>query len=236
MNFEILTLFPEMFNGPFSESLIKRACEKGLIKIKLHQIRDFTKDKHKTVDDQPYGGGSGMVLKVEPIHKALEFIEKVGKPDKIILLTPQGKKFDNTIARNLSKYKKIVLICGHYEGFDDRIRQNLITDELSIGDYVLTGGEIPAMVIVDAISRFIPGFIKEDESVNKDSFENNVLDYPVYTRPSNYIGMEVPKILLSGNHEKIDQWRRMKSLEKTVKRRPDLLINTNSMLDIDRAN
>jgi tRNA (guanine37-N1)-methyltransferase len=227
MIFEILTLFPEMFDGPFSNSLIKRAIDKGIIDINIFQIRDFTEDKHKKVDDQPYGGGSGMVMKIEPIYNTLEFLKKSGEPDKIILMSPQGRKLDNKIAKELSKLSRIVLICGHYEGFDERIGENLATDEISIGDYVLTGGELPAMILVDVVSRYIPGVIKEKDSYEFESFENNTLDYPSYTRPPSFKGMDVPEILLSGDHKKISRWRDLKSLEKTLKNRPDLLINGN---------
>ncbi|MBU1625891.1 tRNA (guanosine(37)-N1)-methyltransferase TrmD [bacterium] len=223
MIFEILTLFPLMFEGPFADSLIKKAVDKGLIKINLHKIRDFTSDKHKTVDDQPYGGGTGMVMKIEPIFKALEFLKKEGEPDRIILLSPQGKTFNSKIARELSTLSRIVIICGHYEGFDERIREYLITEEISIGDYVLTGGELPAMIIVDAVSRYISGVIKEKDSYENESFENNTLDYPSYTRPPSFKGMDVPEILLSGDHKKISRWRELKSLEKTLKQRPDIL-------------
>jgi len=226
MIFDIITLFPEMFNGPFSISLIKKAVDKKLIQINLFNLRDFTSDKHKTVDDEPYGGGAGMVLKVEPIYRSIEFLKKADNPDRIILLSPQGEKFNNSTAKKLSKLSRIVLICGHYEGFDERIR-NLVTDEISIGDFVLTGGELPAMILVDSISRFIPGVIKEQESHRKDSFEKDTLDYPSYTRPASFMGMNVPEVLLSGNHEKISRWRELKSIEKTLLRRPDLLKKQN---------
>ena len=168
-----------------------------------------------------------MVLKIVPIYRSLEFLKKAGEPDRIILLSPQGRKFDNSIAKELSKLSRIVLICGHYEGFDERIRENLATDEISIGDYVLTGGELPAMILVDVISRYVPGVIKETESHTNDSFENNRLDYPSYTRPASFLGLNVPEILLSGNHEKISQWRKAKSIEKPIERRPDLLEKDN---------
>jgi len=231
MIFEILTLFPEMFEGPLTSSILKRAIDKGLIEVNLYQLRDFTHDKHKKVDDEPYGGGSGMVLKIEPIWRSIEFLKKSGNPDRIILLSPQGRPFNNSIARELSKLSRLVLICGHYEGFDERIRENLVTDEISIGDYVLTGGEIPAMVLVDAISRFVPGVVKEKESLDNDSFEDSTLDYPEYTRPASFMGMDVPEVLLSGDHKKILQWRKAKSFEKTTKRRPELLRETNLQTD-----
>ncbi len=224
MFFDILTLFPDMFEGPLNNSILARAQENNLIEINIINIRDYTYDKHKVTDDYPYGGGAGMVLKIEPVYRALRDIkeQRDGKYP-IILLTPQGKKLNQDLVKKYSKFKGMVLICGHYEGVDERIRKNLITDEVSIGDYVLTGGELPAMIMVDAISRMIPSVLGTDESKEKDSFYNGLLDYPQYTRPREYKNMKVPEILLSGNHGKIAHWREKQSLKRTLVRRPDLL-------------
>lgn len=215
MQFDILTIFPEIFNSYFNESIIKRAQKKKIVKINIHNIRDYATDKHKTVDDRPYGGGPGMVMKVEPIYKCLKSIKKKEQP-KIILLTPKGKTFTQKKASQLTRYKQIVLICGHYEGFDERIRKS-VNEEISIGDYILTGGEIPAMIIVDAVTRLLPRALGDKNSTKEETFSKggNYVEYPHYTRPENFKGMKVPKILLSGNHQKIATWRRQKS--KTVK-------------------
>lgn len=212
MRFDILTIFPQIFDSYFSESIIKRAKKKKLVNIKIHNIRDFAKDKHKTVDDKPYGGGPGMILKIEPLWRCLKSIKK-SKRSKVIILNPGGKTFNQGIAKNLSKFDQLILICGRYEGFDERIK-NFVDLEISIGDYVLTGGEIPAMVIVDVVSRLIPGVLgnknsTEDESFSKDDY----IEYPQYTRPANFKGMKVPKVLLSGDHEKIRKWREKKALD-----------------------
>lgn len=222
MKIDIITLFPEMFKGPFSESIVKKAQEKGLLKIKIHNLRKWTKDKHKTVDDHSFGGGVGMVLMIEPIYKAIKELKK--KESKVILLTPQGKVFKQKKAEKLSKEKHLIFICGHYEGVDERIREKLVDEEISIGDYVLTGGELPAMVVIDSITRLIPGVLSKKEASQIESFSfKGLLEYPQYTRPSNFKGWKVPEILLSGNHKKINKWRDQKALEKTKKRRPDLL-------------
>jgi len=222
MKIDIITLFPEMFKGPFAESIIKRAQEKGLLKINIHNLRKWTKDKHKTVDDHSFGGGTGMVLMVEPIYKALKELKK--KESKVILLTPQGKVFKQEKAKKLSKEKHLIFICGHYEGADERIREKLVDEEISIGDYVLTGGELPAMVVIDTITRLIPGVLSKKEAKEIESFSfKGLLEYPQYTRPANFKGWPVPEILLSGNHQKINEWREKKALEKTKKRRPALL-------------
>lgn len=223
MKIDILTIFPGMFIGPFDQSMIKRAIDNKLVKIKIHNLRDWTVDKHKTVDDKPFGGGAGMVMKVEVVDSALETLKRKMKNEKrkIILLTPQGKTFNQKMGLRLAKQKSLIFICGHYEGFDERIR-SLVDEEISIGDYVLTGGEIPAMVIVDSVVRLLPGVI-ETESLNEESFAQNLLEYPQYTRPEKYKKMAVPKVLLSGNHEKIKQWRQKKALEKTKRLRADLL-------------
>ncbi len=222
MKIDIITLFPKMFDGPFAESIIKRAQEKGLLKINIHNLRKWTKDKHKTVDDHSFGGGTGMVLMIEPIYKALKELKK--KESKIILLTPQGKVFKQEKAKKLSKEKHLIFICGHYEGVDERIKEKLIDEEISIGDYVLTGGELPTMVVIDTITRLIPGVLNKKEAKEIESFSfKGLLEYPQYTRPAVFKGWQVPKILLSGNHQKIEDWRKKKALEKTKKRRPDLL-------------
>ena len=219
MHFDIFTLFPDMFQGPFSESILKRAQEQGLLSIILHNIRNATTDKHHIVDDYPYGGGAGMVMKPEPIFTAVEAIYQTGP---IILLTPQGRLFNQQIAQTLAQESRITLICGHYEGIDERIREHLTTDELSIGDYVLTGGELAAMVVVDAVSRLIPGVLGGSESTSEESHSGNLLEYPHYTRPPEFRGWHVPDILLSGNHAQIARWRRKESLRRTRERRPDL--------------
>ncbi|ADG82891.1 tRNA (guanosine(37)-N1)-methyltransferase TrmD [Thermincola potens] len=222
MRFDILTLFPEMFVGPFGASIIKRAVEKGLIEIHTTNIRDFAEDKHRIVDDYPFGGGAGMVMKPEPIFKAVESLMPEKGRSQVILLSPQGIVYKQEIARKLSQYGHIVLICGHYEGVDERIK-SLIDMELSIGDYILTGGELAAMVVVDSVARLIPGVLGDEESAKEESFSNNLLEYPHYTRPREFRGMSVPDILLSGNHEKIRAWRLKQSLLKTLQMRPDLL-------------
>ncbi len=219
MKIDILTLFPEMFKDIFSYSIIARAIEEKKVEIEIHNFRDYSKDPHHKVDDTPYGGGEGMVLTCQPIFDCVEALKT--KDSKVILLTPDGMVYQQKIAYDLSKEKHLILICGHYEGFDDRIRA--ICDlEISIGDYVLTGGELASMVITDSIVRLLPGVIKENSHQN-DSFNNNLLDYPTYTKPRVFRGMEVPEVLTSGNHKKIAEYRREKSIEKTQARRPDLL-------------
>lgn len=223
MFFDILTLFPEMFKGPFDESIISRAREKGLLEINLINIRDYSTDKHNTVDDSPYGGGAGMVMKIEPIYRAWQDLQKKRGDVPVIMLTPQGRKLNQDIVKNLSKKDGLVLLCGHYEGIDERVRQEIVTDEISIGDYVLTGGEVASIVLVDAVSRMLPGVLGDEQSKVEDSFYNGLLDYPQYTRPAEYRGLKVPEVLLSGNHALIDRWRRKKALKRTFSRRPDLL-------------
>lgn len=223
MFFDILTLFPEMFKGPFDESIISRAREKGLLEINLINIRDYSTDKHNTADDSPYGGGAGMVMKIEPIYRAWQDLQKKRGDVPVIMLTPQGRKLNQDIVKNLSKKDGLVLLCGHYEGIDERVRQEIVTDEISIGDYVLTGGEVASIVLVDAVSRMLPGVLGDEQSKVEDSFYNGLLDYPQYTRPAEYRGLKVPEVLLSGNHALIDRWRRKKALKRTFSRRPDLL-------------
>lgn len=225
MHFDILTLFPEMFSGPFSASIIKRAVAKGLLTINLVNIRDYAQNRHRTVDDTPYGGGAGMVMQAEPIILALEAVRerRGGQTGPVILLCPQGEPFSQKLAAELAQEEHIVLICGHYEGVDERVRA-YTTGEISIGDYVLTGGELPAMVIVDAVSRLIPGVLGEETSPVTDSFATGLLEHPQYTRPREFRGMGVPEVLLSGHHARIARWRREEALLRTLVRRPDLLI------------
>ncbi len=219
MKIDILTLFPDMFNGFINESIIKRAIDFKKVEINIYNIRDYSKDPHKKVDDYGFGGGKGMVLKIEPIYDALESIKT--NDSKVILMTPQGIKYNQAKAYELSSLKHIIIICGHYEGYDERIR-SLVDIELSIGDYVLTGGEIPAMAVCDSVIRLIDGVI-EKESHEKDSFNENLLDYPVYTHPKEFKGMKVPDVLLSGHHANIAKWRREEQIKRTKDRRPDLL-------------
>jgi len=228
MEITIFTIFPEMFVSPFSESIIKRAQDKKLIDIDIVDIRKFTKDKHRSVDDYSYGGGPGMVLKPEPIIEAVENIKKKkdnGEKIKIIMTSARGKIFDQKTAKLLSKNQKIMFICGRYEGIDERVSRILKADEISIGNFVMTGGEIPAMVIIDVIARMIPGVLGKEESMINDSFYNELLDFPHFTRPEKYKGYEVPKVLLSGDHKRIERWRMKQSLLDTMVRRPDLLVN-----------
>ncbi len=225
MRIDIITIFPKMFAPVLNESIIKRAQAKRLVKINIHDLRNYTRDKHRKVDDRPFGGGPGMVFRPEPIFRAVESIKpRTENPrPKIILLTPQGKRLDQRLAKRLSRYKHLILICGHYEGIDERVRQKLVTDEISIGDYVLTCGELPAMVLVDSMVRLIPKVLGKDESTHFESFSQGLLEYPQYTRPAVYRGMQVAKILLSGNHRLIAKWRREMTLKVTKKKRPDLL-------------
>ncbi len=229
MQIDILSLFPQMFHGPLSESILKRAIECGLVQINLHNIRDFTHDHHHTVDDYAYGGGAGMVLKPEPIFEAVEEIKKdIGPGERakglpVILLTPQGRPFSQESAQELAGYPHLVLICGRYEGVDERVREHLATDEISIGDYVLSGGELAAMVVVDAVARLLPGVLGSEASAQDDSHATGLLEYPQYTRPEVYRGWAVPEILLSGNHAQIARWRRRQALLRTMERRPELL-------------
>jgi len=226
---DILTLFPEMFQGPFSVGIFQRAIDRKLVEVNIHNIRDYTHDKHHIVDDYAYGGGAGMVLKPEPIFEAVESIKTAirnkEKPDElpVILLTPQGRLFRQQIARELSSYSHLILICGRYEGVDERVRQHLATDELSIGDYVLGGGELAAMVVTEAVARLLPGVLGSEESALDDSHAAGLLEYPQYTRPSVYRDWAVPEILLSGDHGQIEKWRREQVILRTLKRRPELL-------------
>ncbi len=222
MLFEVITLFPGIFTSPLNESILKRAKESGLIKVKVHNLRDFTFDRHRTVDDCPYGGGAGMVMKPDPIVEAIEKIKGAQKETKVILMTPQGEKFNQNWAIKLARHHRLIFVCGRYEGIDERVKY-FVDEELSVGDYILTGGELAALVVIDAVSRLIPGVLGDLDSAEKDTFFNNLLKYPQYTRPQVFRGLETPDILLSGNHQKISDWRRKKSLKKTYEKRPDLL-------------
>lgn len=223
MQFEVFTLLPEVFPPYLESSILQRASQRGLLDVRLHNIRDWARDKHHTTDDTPFGGGGGMVMKPEPIFDAVESIlgPEAGCP--IILLSPQGRVFTHAVARELSAHERIALICGRYEGFDERIRQHLVTDEISIGDYVLTGGELPAMILIDALTRLLPGVLGDPDGAEDDSHANGLLEYPHYTRPPDFRGWTVPDILVSGDHAKIEKWRREQSLLRTLERRPDLL-------------
>jgi tRNA (guanine37-N1)-methyltransferase len=222
VHIDVLTLFPEVFPGIFDLGIMKRAIDQKLVSIGVHNIRDYTHDKHHTADDYPYGGGAGMVLKPEPIFEAVEAIEKK-KDTPIILLSPQGRLFTQKVAQELTQYSQLILICGHYEGVDERVREHLASDEISIGDYVLSGGELAAMVIIDSVFRLVPGVLGSEESPLDDSHVGGLLEYPQYTRPPEYRGWPVPKVLLSGNHAQINRWRREQAIRRTLTRRPELL-------------
>jgi tRNA (guanine37-N1)-methyltransferase len=221
MKIQVLTLFPGMFAGPLDESIIKRAREAGLLDLQIHNLRDYAHDRHRTVDDRPFGGGPGMLLKPEPIFEAVEKL--AGEKTRVILLSPAGRPFNQAIARELAQLPDLLLVSGHYEGFDERVREHLADDELSIGDYVLTNGSLPAMVIVDAVTRLLPGVLGDDESSHEESFSHGMLEYPQYTRPAEFQGMKVPDVLLSGNHAQIAKWRAEQAAQRTKERRPDLL-------------
>jgi tRNA (guanine37-N1)-methyltransferase len=232
MQFEVFTLLPEVFPSYLETSIIKRARERGLIHVRVHNIRDYTHDKHHMTDDTPYGGGGGMVMKPDPVFEAVESVLGLNpdptqpKPDPnipIILLTPQGRVFNQSIAEELSKHARVALLCGRYEGIDERIREHLVTDEISIGDYVLTGGELPALILIDAISRFLPDVLGDPTGAQDDSHAMGLLEYPHYTRPPEFRGWKIPEVLLSGAHAKIDKWRREQALLRTLKKRPDML-------------
>ncbi|WP_068983496.1 MULTISPECIES: tRNA (guanosine(37)-N1)-methyltransferase TrmD [Lysinibacillus] len=224
MNIHVLSLFPDMFTGVFGASILKKAQEKGAVKLEVTDIRAFSGNKHNQVDDYPYGGGAGMVLKPEPMFSAVEAITAGRKP-RIILMCPQGERFTQKKAEELAQEQELVFLCGHYEGYDERIRQHLVTDEISIGDFVLTGGELGAMTVIDSVVRLLPGVLGQEDSHIQDSFSTGLLEHPHYTRPAEFRGMKVPDVLLSGNHAKIEQWRAEESLKRTFERRPDLLEN-----------
>jgi tRNA (guanine37-N1)-methyltransferase len=217
----VLTLFPAMFAGPLDESIIARARRAGLLRLEIHNLRDYAHDRHKSVDDRPFGGGPGMLLKPEPIFEAVEKL--AGENARVILLSPAGRSFNQAIAQQLAQVDELLIITGHYEGFDERVRERLADDELSIGDYVLTNGALPAMVIIDAVARLLPGALGDDQSAHEESFSHGLLEYPQYTRPAEFCGMKVPEVLLSGNHAEIAKWRAEQSRRRTEERRPDLL-------------
>ena len=226
MRFHVLTIFPGMFGGPMSESIIARAVERGLVEINLHDIRDYTTDKHHSVDDYPYGGGFGMVMKPEPILRAVDSVKAGARLEDsapVILLTPQGTPLTQPIVERLATHRDLILICGRYEGVDERVREGAATCEISVGDYVLSGGELAAMILIDAVTRLTPGAVGSIESTQNDSFSTGLLQFPQYTRPAVYDGREVPEVLLSGNHGHIETWRRQEALRRTWERRPDLL-------------
>lgn len=228
MRIDIFTLFPQMFVGPFDNSMLKRAVAQGIVNIKIHNIRDYTHDRHHTTDDYAYGGGAGMIMKPEPVFEAVDKVrteapELAGDKLAIVLLTPQGRPFSQSLAAEIARREWLMLICGHYEGVDERIREHLATDEISIGDYVLTGGELAAMVVTDAVVRLLPGVLGSGESLLYESHTGGLLEYPQYTRPEVFRGWAVPEVLLSGNHGEIDKWRRQQSFKRTAERRPDLL-------------
>ena len=221
MKIDVLTLFPGMFTGPLDESIIKRAREAGLLELAVHNLRDYAHDRHKTVDDRPFGGGPGMLLKPEPIFEAVEKLAR--ERTRVILVSPAGRTFNQAIARELAQLDDLLMISGHYEGFDERVRQELAADELSIGDYVLTNGALPVMVIIDAVTRLLPGVLGDETSAHEESFTHGLLEYPQYTRPADFRGLKVPEVLLSGNHAQIAQWRAEQARLRTEQRRPDLL-------------
>ncbi|MFY9609103.1 MAG: tRNA (guanosine(37)-N1)-methyltransferase TrmD [Blastocatellia bacterium] len=223
MRFDVITIFPELFGGVFEFGIIGRAVEAGLIAIRVHDLRDYTHDRHRQVDDRPFGGGAGMVLKPEPLFRAVEAVTALAPEAKRVLLSPQGRVFNQRVAQEFAGETAVVLICGRYEGVDERVVEHLVSDEVSIGDYVLSGGEIPAMVVIDAVTRLIPGALGSDESAVRESFSGWLLDHPQYTRPPEYRGMKAPDVLLGGNHAEIERWRRRKAIEKTLRRRPDLI-------------
>lgn len=232
MQFDVFTLLPEVFPSYLETSILKRAREKGLIQVAVHNIRDYANSKHHVTDDMPYGGGGGMVMKPEPVFEAVESVMGINTPQTppapdsaapIILLTPQGRVFNQTVAKELSQYPRIALICGRYEGVDERIREHLVTDEISIGDYVLTGGELPALILIDAVARLLPGVLGDPTGAEDDSHAMGLLEYPHYTRPPEFRGWRAPDVLLSGDHAKIDKWRRQQALQRTYEKRPDML-------------
>lgn len=223
MRFDILTLFPDMFRGPFDESIIRRGQDKELIRIGLHQIRDFAKDRHHTVDDAPYGGGAGMVMKPEPLTDCIEHAKQLNPDAMVIAACPTGERFNQQLAEELAQSKGLIIICGRYEGIDERVRTRMVDRSISVGDYVLSGGELAAMIMVDAVTRLIPGVLGSDESARTDSFSDGLLEYPQYTRPAMFQGIPVPDVLLSGDHARIELWRRRESLKRTAAFRPDLL-------------
>ncbi len=228
MNFHIMTLFPEMVMGGLSASITGRAMEKGLISVEAVNIRDYAGNKHNSVDDYPYGGGAGMVMQAPPVWNCYQDLaSRIPKAPRVIYMTPQGRVFNQKIAGELAREEDLVFLCGHYEGIDERVLESICTDYLSIGDYVLTGGELPAMVMIDCIARLIPGVLSNETSADIESFHDNLLEYPQYTRPEEFMGKKVPEVLLSGHHKNIEEWRRKESIRRTLERRPDLLSEAN---------
>jgi len=223
MRIDVFTLFPELFPPYLEVSILKRAREAGLLEVRVHNVRDWAQDKHKVTDDEPYGGGGGMVMKPEPIFAAVEAVLGAPPACPVVLLTPQGRLFTQAAARQLAGHERLALLCGRYEGVDERVRQHLVTDELSVGDYVLTGGELPALVVVDAVARLLPGALGDPQAPQKDSHAGGLLEHPHYTRPPEFRGWEVPEVLRSGDHAEIEKWRRQQALRRTAERRPDLL-------------
>lgn len=224
MNYHVLTLFPQMIIDGLNTSIIGRAIENHLISLEAIDIREFSTNKHKKVDDYPYGGGAGMVMQAEPVYLAYQNVtDKIGKKPRVVFLTPQGKVFNQEIAKDLAKEEDLVFLCGHYEGIDERVLEEIVTDHISIGDYVLTGGELPAMVMIDAIARLVPGVLNNEVSAEFESFQDNLLEYPQYSRPVEWMGKKVPDVLLSGHHGNVDKWRREQSILRTKQRRPDLI-------------
>jgi tRNA (guanine37-N1)-methyltransferase len=224
LKFDVFTVLPEVMQAYLSASILGKAQESGRLQIDLHNLRDYTTDKHRTTDDEPYGGGGGMIMKPEPVFSAVEAVLGARRPDvPVVLLTPQGRVFNQALARELAGYDQIALLCGRYEGVDERVRAHLVTDEISIGDYVLTGGELPAMVVIDAVARLLPGVLGDEQAAEKDSHSEGLIEYPHYTRPAEFRGWEVPEVLRSGDHARIERWRRAMSLRRTQERRPDLL-------------
>lgn len=223
MKIDVITLFPGMFSGPLDESIVKRARQAGILDLRIHDLRDWTHDRHRTVDDTPYGGGPGMVLKPEPIFEAVEALRAERGPEmKVILTSPGGRRFDQSVARELAREPGLLFLCGSYEGYDERVREHLADDDLSIGDFVLTNGNLPAMVMIDAVTRLLPGALGDQSSSEDESFSHGLLEYPHYTRPAEFRGWRVPDILMSGNHAAIERWRRMQAARRTALRRPDL--------------
>ncbi|WP_243840616.1 tRNA (guanosine(37)-N1)-methyltransferase TrmD [Paenisporosarcina antarctica] len=226
INIHVLSLFPEMFNGVFGSSILKKAQEKQAVSLSVTDFRAYSGNKHHQVDDYPYGGGAGMLLKAEPLFRAVEALTTTSTKPRIILMCPQGERFTQAKAEELAQEEELIFLCGHYEGYDERVREHLVTDEISIGDFVLTGGELGAMTVIDSVVRLLPGVLGNGESPVQDSFSTGLLEHPQYTRPAEFRGMKVPSVLLSGNHAHIDQWRRQQSLYRTWSRRPELLLNT----------
>ena len=224
MRFDVVTVFPRMVEAGLTDGVVHRGIERGLVTVRVHDLRDFTVDRHRSVDDAPYGGGPGMVMRVEPVVRAVRAIEaEIGRPDAVVLLSPQGRRFSQAEARRLASLSSVALVCGRYEGIDERVRDVVATEEISIGDYVLSGGELAALVVVDAVSRYVPGVVGDEGSVEADSFSRGLLDYPHFTRPAEFEGRDVPGVLLSGHHADVAAWRKREALARTLARRPDLL-------------